>query len=123
AAVEKLAEDYRSKSAWVEVTERHSIPDWQYDEAGEGEVGGVLVNFSPNGKVEIREGLAKSEIDEDTAEKTAGNEVAPKPPKASYAAPLRRYIAYHKSMAVQELLLADPRKAQEVLAFRELSCL
>lgn len=123
AAVEKLAEDYRSKAAWVEVTERYGIADWQYDRAGEGEPSGVLINLSPSGKVEVREGLAKSEIDEDSAEQTAGNVLAPKPTKASYPAPLRRYIAHHKSMAVQELLLANARKAKEVLAFNELSYL
>ncbi|NJO33215.1 MAG: ParB/RepB/Spo0J family partition protein [Rhodospirillales bacterium] len=63
-AVEKLAQDHAGKSAWVEVTEGYRIQDWQYDEAPEGEPGGVLINLSPSGKVEIREGLVKREIEE-----------------------------------------------------------
>ncbi len=34
--------------------------------------------------------------------------------------PLRRYIAYHKSAAVQELLLSSPRKAKEIAAVKAL---
>ncbi|MCI0466830.1 MAG: ParB/RepB/Spo0J family partition protein [Beijerinckiaceae bacterium] len=115
-AVEALANHHRAVATWVEVTENYRLADWQYREAEEGETGGVLINLSPRGSVEIREGLMKRGIDEDTATETAENPIAPKSPKASYAAPLRRYVAHHKSVAVGELLLASPRKAKEVAA-------
>jgi len=105
---------HEDNAAWVEVTNAHRIPDWQYDGAEEGEQGGVLINLSPSGRVEIREGLAKPELDEDTKAETADHPVAPAKPKEAYSMPLRRLIAWHKSMAVQELLLAHPRKAREV---------
>ncbi|MEX2468148.1 MAG: ParB/RepB/Spo0J family partition protein [Pseudohongiellaceae bacterium] len=113
-AAEQLAERHAESASWVEVTNAYRIPDWQYEEAGEGETGGVLINLSPSGKVEIREGLAKRQIDESTAKALADNPVAPSKPKASYSAPLCRYIAHHKSAAVAEVMLADPRKAREV---------
>ena len=40
--------------------------------------------------------------------------------KAVYSVPLRRLIAWHKTAAVQELLLADPRKAREVMVIDRL---
>src|SRR5690606_37624455 len=103
AAVEKLAEDYRSKAAWVEVTEHYHVPAWQYRKAEEGEHGGVIITVAPPGKVELHDGpIRHEEIDEDTAEQTAEGPAAPKRLKASYSAPLRRYIAHHKTLAVQE---------------------
>jgi ParB family chromosome partitioning protein len=120
AAVEKVAAEYADKAGWVEVTDRYSIPCWQYEEAPEGEPGGVLINLAPSGRVEIREGLARPQIDEATREATADHPAAASR-RAAYAAPLRRYIAGHKSMAVQEMLLADPRKAKEVRAVSDLS--
>ncbi len=113
-AVAKLAKEYEGKAAWVEVMESYRIPDWQYEAAGEGEPGGVIINLSPSGRVDIREGLAKPEIDPGTRAATADNPAAPKKPKAAYSTPLCRYIGWHKSLAVQELLLGNPRKAKEV---------
>ncbi len=113
-AVAELVSRHAQSAAWVETTEAYRIPDWQYDEAGEGEAGGVLINLSPSGKVEIREGLTKRIIDRATAEATADHPLAPKKSKAAYSAPLCRYIAWHKSAAVQEVLLCDPRKVKEV---------
>jgi ParB family chromosome partitioning protein len=113
-AVERLAAGYEGKAAWVEVTNSYSIPDWQYEETEEGEQGGVIINLSPSGRIEIREGLARPEIDADTRETTAEHPAAPARPKAAYSVPLRRLIAWHKSSAIQELLLSDPRKAREV---------
>ncbi|MGQ0555998.1 MAG: ParB/RepB/Spo0J family partition protein [Nitrospiraceae bacterium] len=119
-AVEKLAEAHREVAAWVEVTDRYSIPDWQYREAKKREASGVLINLSPRGEVTLCEGLAKREIDKATTVETKGNPFAPREPKATYAAPLRRYIAYHKSAAVQEILLSSPRKAKEIAAVKAL---
>ena len=122
-AVETLAEHHRENASWVEVTERWRIPDWQYEDAPEGEQGGVLINLSPRGGVEIREGLVECELDEDTAEAIKESPIAPPKPKASYATPLRRYLAHHKSMAVQEVLLSAPRTAKEVAAVRAFKAL
>ena len=72
-AVAQLAKHHEASAAWVEVTEDYRIPDWQYREAEEGEQGGVLINLSPTGRVEIREGLVRRDIDRHTAEETADN--------------------------------------------------
>jgi ParB family chromosome partitioning protein len=112
--VAQLVKHHETNAAWVEVTEGYRISDWQYREAEEGEQGGVLINLSPTGRVDIREGLVKREIDRGTAEETVDNPIAPRKPKAAYSAVLCAYIAYHKTAAVQELLLACPRKAKEV---------
>lgn len=113
-AVTKIAKEYEGKVAWVEVTDSHRIPEWQYRKTRKKKESGVLINLSPSGRVEIREGLAKSEIDPETRSATADNPVAPKKPKAAYSTPLCRYIGWHKTLAVQELLLGNPRKAKEV---------
>jgi ParB family transcriptional regulator, chromosome partitioning protein len=113
-AVAQLVKEYEASAAWVEVTEAYRIPDWHYDEAEEGEQGGVLINLSPTGRVDVHEGLVKREIDRHTAEETADNPIAPRKAKAAYSSVLCAYIAHHKSAAVQELLLACPRKAKEV---------
>jgi ParB family chromosome partitioning protein len=113
-AVAELAKQHAVSADWVEVTDAYRIPDWQYREAGDGEPSGVLINLAPNGKVEVREGLARREVEASTAKALAEHPAMPKKLKATYAAPLRRYIAHHKTAAVQEVLLADPRKAKEV---------
>jgi len=114
SAVESLAKEYESKAAWVEVTNAYRVPGWQYGEAAEGEQGGVLINLSPSGQVEIRENLVRPEIDPETKVGTAHHPIAPSKPKPAYSTPLCRYVGWHKTVAVQELLLADPRKAREV---------
>jgi ParB/RepB/Spo0J family partition protein len=122
-AVERLAAEHEAKAAWVAVTNTHRIPDWQYEQAEDGEPSGVLINLSPTGRVEIREGLARPEIDDDTRAATADNPAAPRRPKAAYAKPLCQYIGWHKTLAVQELLLADPRKARDVAVVERLTSL
>lgn len=113
-AVAQLVKHHEAAAAWVEVKEDYRIPDWQYREAEEGEQGGVLINLSPTGRVDIREGLIKRHIDRHTAEETADNPIAPRKPKAAYSSALCAYIAHHKTAAVQEMLFACPRKAKEV---------
>lgn len=105
--------DYEGSAAWVEVTDHYRIPAWQYDGAGDGEQGGVIINLAPSGRVEVRKGLV-SKVDRDTRDTTAHHPAAPKRPKAAYSGPLCRYIGWHKTLSVQELLLADARKAKEV---------
>jgi ParB family chromosome partitioning protein len=63
--------------------------------------------------VEVLEGLVKRTLNPAAAKATADNPIAPKP-KPAYSTPMCRYIAYHKSMAVQHLLLENPRMAKEV---------
>ena len=87
-AVEKLAEAHRESAAWVEVTNSYNIPGWQYREAKRGVPSGVLINLSPHGEVTVLEGLAKREIDKATALDTTDHPLAPREPKATYAAPL-----------------------------------
>jgi ParB family transcriptional regulator, chromosome partitioning protein len=113
-AVAQLVKHHEAIAAWVELTEGYRIPDWQYCPAEDDETGGVLINVSPAGRVEIREGLVKRDIDSRTAEETADNPIAPRKPKAAHSAVLCAYIAHHKTAAVQEMLLANPRKAKEV---------
>jgi ParB family chromosome partitioning protein len=119
-AVAQLAKQHEASAAWVEVTEDYRIPDWQYREAEEDEQGGVLINLSPSGRVAVREGLVKREIDRRTAEETADNPIAPRKPKAVYSSVLCAYIAHHKTAAVQEMLFACPRKAKEVAVVERL---
>lgn len=115
-AVAELAAHCEKTAAWVEVTEGWHIPRWQYEDAPEGEPGGVLININPRGIVELREGLMKIELDEDTADALAENPIAPPKAKPFYTTPLRRIIGHCKSAAVGELLLSSPRTAKEVAA-------
>jgi len=120
-AVKDLAADFRRIAAWVEVTEDWNIRDWHYDEAPEGEPGGVLININPRGVIEVREGLLKPDLDEDTADALTENPIAPPKAKPFYTAPLRQIIGHCKSAAVGELLLSSPRTAKEVAAVLLLS--
>lgn len=119
-AVEALAAQHRETAAWVEVTNAHRIPDWQYDEAEEGAPSGVVINLSPLGRVEVRTGLARPDhLDDDTAADTADAPTATIRRAPSYGTPLRRTIAWHKSLAVQELLLASPDTARLIATVRQ----
>jgi hypothetical protein len=70
-AVEELRKHHEASAAWVKVTEDYRLSDWQYRKAKKKEKGGVLINRSPSGAVEIREGLVKHEIEPETAEAIA----------------------------------------------------
>ena len=113
-AVAQLVKHHEASAAWVELTESHHIPDWQYRKASKRQKGGVLINLSPSGRVEIREGLAKRSIDRKTAAETMEHPAAPPKRKAAYSSALCAHIAHHKTAAVQEMLLASPRKVREV---------
>jgi ParB family chromosome partitioning protein len=112
-AVTALAEQYRESAAWVELTESYTLSAWQYRKARDGEAAGVLINLSPTGRVEMRDGLVKHDMSTPTADLTADSPLAPRP-KPAYSAVLCEIIAHEKSLAVQAALLADPRKAKEV---------
>jgi len=96
----------------VEVVER--FQDWKYREAEESEQGGAWIVFNRlTGHVEVHQALVlevSSSIDEETKPKAK--------PTSNYSASLYRYMAMHKSMAVQAGLLLNPRKAKEVAVMR-----
>ena len=112
-AAEELAESYREKADWVEFVEGY-FSSWQYGRAEDGETGGVIVSLSASGAVEVHEGLIKTKADEDTA-----NSLKEKP-KATYPIPLRRYMAMHKSVAVQSALIENPRVAKQLAVANKL---
>jgi len=112
-AVAAMAEAYAPKAEWVEVTEHYTIPRWHYRETEDGATGGVVINLAPSGQVEVLEGLDRHAVTASTASATSDTPLAPKP-KPAYSEVLCRSLAHHKSMAVQHLLLANPRKAREV---------
>lgn len=114
-AVAQLVKYHEASAAWVEIIDDYWIPDWQYREAGEGEQGGVLINLSPVGRVDLRQNLVKREIDRHTAEETADNPVAPRKPKPAYSSALCAYIAHHKTAACRRCCLparARPRRSR-----------
>jgi ParB family transcriptional regulator, chromosome partitioning protein len=119
-AVEELVKHHESSAAWVEVTQHHSITDWQYRKARKNQKGGVLINLSPSGRVEIREGLAKTKIGKETAEAVAENPAAPAKSKAAHSKALCQTVAHHKTAAVAAVVLLSPRAAQEVMIVRML---
>jgi ParB family chromosome partitioning protein len=120
-AVTELVRHHEASAAWVDFTQSHSAPDWQYRKAGKREKKGVLINLSPSGRVEIREGLARRKVDQATAREIADSPVIPAKKKAEYGRLLCEYIAHHKTAAVAELLLANPRKALETMVARMLA--
>lgn len=119
-AVAELVKTYEASAAWVEVTNAHSIPEWQYRKARKSQKSGVLINLSPSGRVEVRRNLVKTEMEKKTAEALAENPAAPPKAKAAYSATLCRLIAHHKTLAVAEILLSSPRAAQEVAVLQKL---
>lgn len=114
-AVETLAEKYRKRFAWVDVLNVYTVPWWQYREAEEGEDQGVVINLSPTGRVEVREKLARHEVREEVVQETRETPIVPKE-RPAYGPSLLRYVAFHKSIAVQAALMANLRKAKEVAA-------
>jgi ParB family chromosome partitioning protein len=120
-AVAERAAHYRQSAAWVEVTEGWRIQRWQYEDAPEGEIGGVVININPRGQVEIVTGLAHAALEEETALALTENPLAPPKVKPSTSATLRRIVAHCKSAAIGELLLAHPRKAKEIGAVLQLT--
>lgn len=113
-AVDALAAHYREAgAAFVEVLTESYAPWWQYRAVEGDEQGGVVIHFTPSGRVEVREGLAKKDVRPTVAEATAQAPAAPKP-QPEYTGPVVRMVNAHKSVAVMDALLADARKAKEV---------
>lgn len=116
-AVEARAAAYREAGHTVEIVREPYVSWWQYGEAEEADMlAHVVIHMKPSGLVEIREGLIQPRKPAPAACRDDGageGEVSVKT-KPEYAAPLRRYIAAHKTLAVQEVLLSNPRKAKEI---------
>jgi len=92
----------------VETCNESYFGRYQYRDAGEDEIGGCVIHYTPYGDVTVHEGIISRDIDADTVE-----EISPKK-KATYSNPLCEYFAMHKSIAVQSALLEKPRIAKEV---------
>ena len=114
-ATEALAERHRKNADWVDTFNSYGVPWWQYGEARKGKRGGIVINLHPSGRVEVKKGLVRHQVKQEVVEMTKETPEAPKQrPEASAA--LIRYVALHKSIAVQAALLQNPRKAKEVAA-------
>jgi ParB family transcriptional regulator, chromosome partitioning protein len=98
----------------VDIRHEHHGPWWQYREAGDGEQGGVVINHSPTGHVEVRKNLVKAAVRENIASQLT----TPRQPKEkSVQGPsFWRYIAIQRSIIIQAGLLQNPRKQREVAA-------
>lgn len=115
SAVEEMAAKHRESAAWLDLLNVYSVPWWQYRAAADDEASGVVINLSPSGHVEIREGLARQELAVPVAPEAADTPAAPRE-RPPYSEPALRYAAIHKTITVQAALLADTRKAREVVA-------
>lgn len=114
-AADKKIESYRGTVTFIDAFHLHSVPWWQYREAEAKEEGGVVINLSPSGAVEVREGLVRHEVRPEVAEETR-QPASPRKERPAYSANVLRYVACHKSIAVQAALLQNPRIAKEVAA-------
>ena len=93
----------------VEICEDRWFSRCEYRQALEGEQGGCVIHFSPNGDVSVHEGLVSRALDKKVVE-----EIKESTLKKTYSSSLCEYIAMQKSLAVQNALLTNPRKAKEV---------
>lgn len=118
-AVEALADQYRRSFVWVEISTEHSVSWWQYRDAKKKDAAGVVIHFAPTGRVEVRKNLARQTVD---LKATNGKGQSKKPKdrpavsKATY-----RYANAHKTLAMQMVLMENPRKAKEATAVLLLS--
>lgn len=114
-AAQILAGEYAKTYDWAVLEEGYRFNKWEYDEAGEGEKGGVVVFLAHDGNVTIHEGLTKTRAARATTKALKAKT------KDFYPAPLRRYMGMHKSLAVQAALLGNPRKAKELVVANRLA--
>ncbi len=114
AAQEKVEALEKEGFEPAQLMEGHFFQNWQYDDAPEDETGGAVVYIDHGGEVKVYKGI--NERVEIKPEKE-------KKPRASYSAPLREYIAMHKSLAVQSALLDNPRIAKELAIVQMLKTL
>lgn len=109
----KLVEKYKQTADWVELVEGY-FSSYRYSEPEEGEKGGVVVQIHDSGKVEIHENLVAHKVSDEVIET-----LEPKS-KATYGTTLIRYMAMHKTMAVQEILLSNPRVLKELALVKKI---
>jgi ParB family chromosome partitioning protein len=118
-AVDALAEQYRRSFAWVELSTEHSVSWWQYREAKKKDPSGVVIHFSPTGRVEVRKNLARQVVD---PKATNGKGQTKKPKeRPAVSKTTYRYANAHKTLAMQMVLMENPRKAKEATAVLLLS--
>lgn len=106
-AVEDLAVSLRGEGYDpVDVVESYQY--WKYAETEDGEQGGAVIAYDPSsGCVGVYKGIVLNV--------PVATHIETRPaPKLTYTKSLHRYMAMHKSMAVQAGLLLNPRKAKEV---------
>lgn len=104
-AVMLLQRDYEELDTveWVEICYDYYFEKWMYNKAENGEQGGVVIQYNPDGRVEIHEGLVKPEI------------AAMKPKeKPEFSKKAYSYFANQKTLLVQDALANNIRKAKEV---------
>lgn len=104
-AAEALTDKYENSHEWAELVEGYFYSH-EYEKASKGTKGGVIICLRSSGEVEVHKGLIKALVHETVKEKRI---------QPTYSKPLCRYMAMHKSMAVQVELISDARKAKEVL--------
>jgi len=110
-AVDMQAEALRKEFAWVEVATDHSVSWWQYREAKGKEPRGAIIHLAPSGRVEVRKGLVKHEVDAKAARPERTKEKPKERP--TYSRATVRYANAHKTLTVQAALMGNPRKAKE----------
>lgn len=112
-AVDAKAEVLRKECTWVEVATEHTVPWWQYREAKKKESCGAIIHLSPSGRVEVRTGLVKQDVDRGVAKPVRKEKPKNRP---AYSRPTLRYANAHKTLAMQMALMENPRKAKEAAA-------
>ncbi|TSE07417.1 ParB/RepB/Spo0J family partition protein [Aquimarina algiphila] len=121
-AVEALEAEYVFKSdvPWVEVIRGYNFERWRYDNAKEGEKGGAVILYQPDGEVDIIEGLIKKveekpvvSAEEPTAETTTTDKQE-KRSLSAYTKTAYEYVANHKTVSLQNVLALNIRKAKEI---------
>lgn len=113
---ENLVAEYAKTHEWAELEEGYSFSRYRFNQAEEGEKGGVIVFFSNAGEIMVYEGLVKTKAAASTTKAlTTAKE------KDFYPTPLRRYMGMHKSLAVQAAILGNPRKSKELVVCNKLA--
>ncbi|PWC38381.1 hypothetical protein TSO221_27080 [Azospirillum sp. TSO22-1] len=113
-AVEAMAAERSKTVAFVDVFDTQGVSWWHYRAAQDGESGGVVINLTPAGRVEVRDGLVRHEVQRTVAAETRESPLATRRERPEYPSWLVRHMAAHKTLAVQTLLIAARRTAKQV---------
>ena len=116
AAAEKLVTQHEKTADWAMLAEGGFAP-WEYRQANEDESGGVVVELTVRGAVEVHVGLIREDVAADLEEA-----VKPKA-RPLYSKAVIEYIAMQKSAAVQATLLENPHTAKALDAARRMVAL